>query len=83
MVNSENNINHGGWKNRHDKILIVVVPKKVMVASGRDKRDKQNASTSNRYNDTSNHNDADGYIMIGERLRSYPVVSNIGMSVRY
>ena len=40
MVNSWNNINHGGWKNLHDKILIVVVPKKVMVASGRDKRDK-------------------------------------------
>ena len=71
---SGNNIYHGGWKNHHDKILIVVVPKKVMVASGRDKRDKKNTSTSNMYNDTSNHDNADGYIMIGKPLRLYPVV---------
>jgi hypothetical protein len=55
----------------------------VLVASGRDKRDKKNTSTSNRYNDTSNHDDADGYTMIGKPLRLYPVVSSIGMLIRY
>ena len=65
MVNSGNKINHGGWKNHHNKILIVVVPKNVMVSSGRNKRDKKNTSTSNSYNDATNRYDADGYITIG------------------
>ena len=66
-------------------ILIMVVGRIIIIkyySSGRDEKDKKNASTSNRYNDTTNHDDADGYIMIGKPLRLYPIISSIGMLVR-